>query len=84
MTRQKLDTIFREIRECFKIPQYVAYIRKLLFMLLLNSVQSLTVLTFCAQWMCLAALLFHLVSRFIDGNIIFPGKAISKIYAHQI
>ena len=26
-------------------------------MLLLNSVQSLTVLTFCAQWMVLAALL---------------------------
>ena len=29
----------------------------MLFMLLLNSVQSLTVLTFCAQWMALAALL---------------------------
>ena len=34
------------------------HIRKMLFMLLLNSVQSLTVLTFCAQWMVLAALLF--------------------------
>ena len=33
------------------------HIRKMLFMLLLNSVQSLTVLTFCAQWMALAALL---------------------------
>ena len=33
------------------------HIRKMLFMLLLNSVPSLTVLTFCAQWMVLAALL---------------------------
>ena len=29
----------------------------MLFKLLLNSVQSLAVFTFCAQWMCLAALL---------------------------
>ena len=34
------------------------HIRKMLFMLLLNSVQSLTVLTFCAQWMGLATLLW--------------------------
>ena len=42
-----------------EMPQYVAYqhIRKILFMLLLNTVQSLAVLTFCAQWMGLAALL---------------------------
>ena len=32
------------------------HIGKMLFMLLLNSVQSLTVLTLCAQWMALAAL----------------------------
>ena len=37
------------------------HIRKMLFMLLLNSVQSLTVLTFCAQWMGLAALLTGIV-----------------------
>ena len=36
------------------------HIRKMLFMLLLNSVQTLTVLTFCAQWMVLAALLIAL------------------------
>ena len=37
----------------------VWHIRKMLFMLLSNSVQSLTVLTFCAQWMGLATLLIH-------------------------
>ena len=30
-----------------EMPQYVAY-QEMLFMILLNSVQSLTVLTFCA------------------------------------
>ena len=38
-------------------------------MLLLNSVQSLTVLTFCAQWMALAALL-------VPGSILPLGCAI--------
>ena len=39
---------------------------KILLMVLLNSVQSLTVLTFCAQWMGLAALLErkHQMSQF--------------------
>ena len=44
----------------------------MLFMLLLNSVQSLTVLTFCAQWMALAALLldrlFQLVAEGEDNE----------------
>ena len=66
------DTICREIGACFNFrpiwnsqgqwrPSWKCHnmwhIRKMLFMLLLNSVQSLTVLTFCAQWMALAALL---------------------------
>ena len=38
---------------------------KCFFMLLLNSVQSLTVLTFCAQWMGLAALLLKLLHLLI-------------------
>ena len=41
----------------FLICHILWHIRKMLFMLLLNSVQSLTVLKFCAQWMALAALL---------------------------
>ena len=50
----------RSMAAILEMPQYVAYpsIRKMLFMLLLNSVQGLTVLTFCAQWMDLAALLY--------------------------
>ena len=69
---KQFDTIFREIRTCFKIwlmwnsqgqwlpywkCQNIWHISKVLFMLLLNSVQSLTILTFCAQWICLGALL---------------------------
>ena len=46
----------RSMAAILEMPQYVAY-QKMLFMLLLNSVQSLIVLTFCAQWMALAALL---------------------------
>ena len=47
-------------------------IRKLLFMLLLNSVQSLTALTFCAQWMVLAALLLCLsIMWFSFGLVTF-------------
>ena len=42
----------------------------MLFMLLLNSVQSLTVLTFCAQWMALAALLLCLVIKQIAQSSI--------------
>ena len=45
-------------------PMLMWHIRKILFMLLLNSVQSLTVLTFCAQWMGLAALLVQM-TRFM-------------------
>ena len=79
---KQFDTIFRKIGACFNFwpmwnsqsqwrPSWKChnmwYIRKMLFMLLLNSVQSLTVLTFCAQWMVLAALLlgatFNLVTR---------------------
>ena len=47
-----------------EMPQYVAY-QKMLFVLLLNSVQSLTVLTFCAQWMALAALLLLALAEVI-------------------
>ena len=46
----------RSMAAILEMPQYVAY-QKMLFMLLLNSVQSFTVLTFCAQWVGLAALL---------------------------
>ena len=42
-----------------EMPQYVTYL-KMLFKPLLNSVQSLTILTFCAQCMCLAALLIEI------------------------
>ena len=42
-----------------KIPQYVAYQKNVAYAF--NSVESLTVLTFCTQWMCLAALLCLLV-----------------------
>ena len=48
--------LYRLMVAILEMPQCVAY-QKMLFMLLLNSVQSLTVLTFCAQWMSLAALL---------------------------
>ena len=41
----------------------------MLFMLLLNSVQSLTVLTFCAQWMALAALLLLITVGLIERNV---------------
>ena len=44
----------------------------MLFMLLLNLVQSLTDLTFCAQWMSLAALLEeHIRSK---GDFIFSDS----------
>ena len=43
------------------------HIRKMLLMLLLNSVQSLTVLTFCAQLMGLAALWYVIVIN-TDGD----------------
>ena len=46
----------RSTAAILEMPQYVAYL-KMLLKLSLNSVQSLTVLTLCAQWMCLAALL---------------------------
>ena len=41
-----------------EMPQYVAYQKNVAyaFMFLLNSVQNLTVLTFCVLWVCLAAL----------------------------
>ena len=49
------------------------HIRKMLLLLLWNSVQSLTVLIFCAQWMVLAALLLidvisQLVTLFLNGS----------------
>ena len=40
----------------------------MLLLLLLNSVQSFTVLPFCAQWMCLAALLAHPLSMVLPSN----------------
>ena len=46
----------RSMAAILEMAQYVAYLKMLLKLQLLNSVQSLTVLTFCAQWMCLAAL----------------------------
>ena len=46
----------RSMAAILEVPQYVAY-RKNVVYAFLNSVQSLTVLTFCAQWMGLAALL---------------------------
>ena len=69
---KQFDTIFRDIGAYFNFwpmwnsqgqwrPSWkchnVWHIRKMLLMLLLKSVQSLRVLTFCTQWMCLAALL---------------------------
>ena len=53
LTHAELSMLMPAILE---VPQYVAYL-KMLFKVLLNSVQSLTTLTFCAQWMCLAAVL---------------------------
>ena len=57
------------------------HIRKMLFMLLLNSVQSLTVLTFCAQWMVLAALLLRMITILLAqfGNESHVFKIIPKI-----
>ena len=46
----------RSMAAILELPQYVAY-QKMLLMRLLNSAHSLTVITFCAQLMCLAALL---------------------------
>ena len=43
----------------------------MLFVLLLNSVQSLTVLTFCAQWMALAALLVFGWQKLIHSSWTF-------------
>ena len=39
------------------------HIRKMLLLLLLDSVQSLTVLPFCAQLMCFTALLIRISRR---------------------
>ena len=58
----------------------------MLFMLLLNSVQSLTVLTFCAQWMVLAALLmscpgFRTLFQLCDAATPAPaGKTIPAMH----
>ena len=46
----------RSMAAILQMPQYMAYQKNAVYALL-NSVQSLTVLTFCAQWMGLAALL---------------------------
>ena len=58
------------------------HIRKMLLMLLLNSVQSLTVLTFCAQWMVLAALLCpnEIASRFSQNFANIGPKLASTIH----
>ena len=45
------------------------HIRKMLFMLLSNSLQSLTVLTICAQWMGLAALLYGETNKQLTGHL---------------
>ena len=50
----------RSIAAILEMLQYVAYLKMLFKLLvLLNSVHSLTILTFCVQWMCLAALLLY-------------------------
>ena len=46
------------------------HIRKMLFMLLLSLMQSLTVLTFCAQWMGLAALLKRSSDRVLATQLL--------------
>ena len=46
----------RSMAAILEMPQYVAYQKNVAFAFM-KSVQSLTVLTFCAQWMVLAALL---------------------------
>ena len=72
MTRQTIWHYFQRNRNMFQffVPFRILKVdcghlaticciskKKMLLMLLLNSVQNLTVLTFCALWMCLAALL---------------------------
>ena len=47
----------RSIVAILEMSQYVAYQKNVVYVFLSNPVQSLTVLTFCAQWMGLAALL---------------------------
>ena len=48
----------RSMAAIFEMPQHVVYLKKkILPMALLNSVKTLTVLTFCTQCLCLAVLL---------------------------
>ena len=60
LTRVELS---RSMEAILEMPQYVAYQKNVVYAFInLNSVQSLTVLTFCAQWMGLAALLIRWLS----------------------
>ena len=55
----------------------------MLFMLLLNSVQSLKVLTFCAQWMALAALLVVVVISLYQDCLSFqPAEMQVPFFFH--
>ena len=87
MTRRTICRYVKRNRSIFQFLTHVKLSRsmaaileiiKKLLLLILNSVQSPTVLTFCAQWMCLAALL-SFIHSFIKFYSIQIKNTITQI-----